>query len=112
MEGMTGATLTSALGLVGSVIMVAALLSGAIEQTGFPQVAVFLALGAVAGTAGLSLLHITLDSPLLHVVATLSLILVLFTDAVSLPPRTFRRHIALAFRVLGPGTGTGGPETI
>ena len=104
MEDMTGATLTSALGLVGRVIMVAALLSGAIERTGFPQVAVFLALGAVAGTAGLSLLHITLDSPLLHVVATLSLILVLFTDAVSLPPRTLRRHIALAFRVLGPGT--------
>jgi sodium/hydrogen antiporter len=101
---MTGASLTSALGLVGSVIVLAALLSGAIERTGLPQVAVFLALGAIAGTAGLGLLNITLDSPLLHVVATISLILVLFTDAVSLPPRTLRRHVSLAFRVLGPGT--------
>jgi sodium/hydrogen antiporter len=104
MDALTTAGLSSALGLIGSVIVIAALLSGAIERTGFPQVAVFLALGAVAGTAGLGLLNIGLDSPLLHVVATLSLILVLFTDSVSLPPRTLRRHVGLAFRVLGPGT--------
>ena len=104
MDTLTTAGLSSALGVIGTVIVIAALLSGAIERTGFPQVAVFLALGAVAGVAGLGLLNIGLDSPLLHVVATLSLILVLFTDAVSLPPRTLRRHVGLAFRVLGPGT--------
>ncbi|HKY07079.1 MAG TPA: cation:proton antiporter, partial [Candidatus Binatia bacterium] len=36
--------------------------------------------------------------------ATLSLVLVLFTDAVSLSIAEIRRHGALAFRVLGPGT--------
>jgi NhaP-type Na+/H+ or K+/H+ antiporter/rhodanese-related sulfurtransferase len=37
-------------------------------------------------------------------VATLSLVLVLFTDAVSLNLREIRRHALLAFLVLGPGT--------
>jgi NhaP-type Na+/H+ or K+/H+ antiporter len=50
------------------------------------------------------LLDVGLDSPNLRVVATLSLVLVLFTDAVSLSMAEFRRHAALAFRVLGPGT--------
>jgi NhaP-type Na+/H+ or K+/H+ antiporter len=47
---------------------------------------------------------VTLHSPILRVVATLSLVLVLFTDAVSVSIAEMRRHGALAFRVLGPGT--------
>jgi sodium/hydrogen antiporter len=70
--------------LVGVVIIIAALLSGFIDRSDLPQVGVFLALGAMLGPAGLGLLDITLDSPILRVVATLSLVLVLFTDAVSL----------------------------
>ncbi|MEO5574102.1 MAG: cation:proton antiporter [Gammaproteobacteria bacterium] len=95
---------TATLGLVGAVIIIAALLSGLIERSGLPQVAVFLALGAVLGTAGLGLLDITLDSPILRAVAVLSLVLVLFTDAVSLNIAEVRRHGMLAFLVLGPGT--------
>lgn len=92
------------LGLVGVVIVIAALLSGLIERSGLPQVAVFLALGAALGSAGLGLLNITLDSPILRAVAILSLVLVLFTDAVSLNITEVRRHGTLAFLVLGPGT--------
>ena len=92
------------LALIGAVIVIAALLSGLIERSGLPQVAVFLAFGAVLGPAGLGLLHVTLDSPTLRVVATLSLVLVLFTDAVSLSIAEVRRHRMLAFLVLGPGT--------
>lgn len=95
---------TSMLALVGMVILVAALLSGLIERSGLPQVAVFLALGAVLGSSGLGLLHIDLQSPVLRVVATLSLALVLFTDAVSLNIAEVRRHAGLALVVLGPGT--------
>jgi NhaP-type Na+/H+ or K+/H+ antiporter len=69
-----------------------------------PQVGVFLALGAMLGPAGLALLDVTLESPTLRVVATLSLVLVLFTDALSLSIVEVRRHSGLAFRVLGPGT--------
>ena len=90
--------------LVGVVITVAALLSGFIDRSDIPQVGVFLALGAMLGPAGLELLDISLDSPILRVVATLSLVLVLFTDAVSLSIAEIRRHRLLAFLVIGPGT--------
>jgi len=92
------------LALVGVVIIIAALLSGLIDSSDLPQVGAFLALGAVLGPAGLGLLDVTLNSPILRVVATLSLVLVLFTDAVSVSIAEMRRHGALAFRVLGPGT--------
>ena len=90
--------------LVGVVIIIAALLSGLIDRSDLPQVGVFLALGAMLGPAGLGLLDVGLDSPILRVVATLGLALVLFTDAVSVSIAEMRRHAALAFRVLGPGT--------
>ena len=92
------------LALIGVVIIIAALLSGLIDRSDLPQVGVFLAVGAMLGPAGLGLLDVTLESPTLRVVATLSLVLVLFTDAVSLSIAEVRRHGALAFRVLGPGT--------
>ena len=92
------------LALVGVVIIIAALLSGLIDRSDLPQVGVFLALGATLGPAGLELLDVTLESPTLRVVATLSLVLVLFTDSVSLSIAEVRRNTALAFRVLGPGT--------
>ena len=75
-----------------------------IDRSGLPQVAVFLALGAALGPFGLRVLNISLDSAALHVVATLSLALVLFTDAVTLNIAEVRRRSALAFRLLGPGT--------
>jgi sodium/hydrogen antiporter len=92
------------LALVGMVIVVAALLSGFIERSNVPQVAVFLGLGAMLGPYGLGMLHVTLDSPLLRVVATLSLALVLFTDALELNIPEARKHSGLALLVLGPGT--------
>ncbi len=96
--------LVTALALVGIVIIIAALLSGVIERTGFPQVAVFLLTGAALGPAGLGILDLTLTSPILHIVATLSLVLVLFTDAISLNLAEVRRTRTLALLILGPGT--------
>ncbi|HWR13774.1 MAG TPA: cation:proton antiporter [Terriglobales bacterium] len=80
------------------------LLSGFVERTGLPQVVVFLALGAVLGPFGIGLVDIGVDSPILRVVATLSLALVLFMDAVSLNMSEVRKHRLLGFLVLGPGT--------
>lgn len=104
MESFNAHSFAMTLALVGIVIVIAALLSGLIERSGMPQVAVFLALGALLGPAGLGLLDLTLESPLLRVVATLSLALVLFVDAVSLDIREAQRHSGLAALVLGPGT--------
>src|SRR5262249_33616142 len=92
------------LAMVGVVIVVSTLLSGIIDKTGLPHVAVFLLLGAIVGPAGIALLDPRLASPLLQVVATLSLALVLFTDAIGLDLKELKRHAGLAVRVLGPGT--------
>ncbi|MEO6456844.1 MAG: cation:proton antiporter, partial [Chloroflexia bacterium] len=104
MEGFNTESFVAVLALVGIVIMVAALISGLIERSNFPQVAVFLGLGAILGPVGLGLLDVRLDSPVLRVVATLSLALVLFTDAVGLNIKEVRKHARLALLVLGPGT--------
>jgi NhaP-type Na+/H+ or K+/H+ antiporter len=96
--------LLALLALVGAVIVVAALLSGWVDRSGVPQVAVFLAMGALIGPIGLNLVDVSVDSPILRVVATLSLVLVLFTDAVSLDMRAVREHRLLAGLMLGPGT--------
>ncbi len=74
------------------------------EKSGLPQVIVFLGLGAALGPAGLNIINVGLDSPILRVVGTLSLVLVLFTDAVSLNLPEVRKHRALSLLVLGPGT--------
>ncbi|HEX5886400.1 MAG TPA: cation:proton antiporter [Pyrinomonadaceae bacterium] len=96
--------LVTGLAIIGIVIVVSALLSGLIDKTGLPQVAVFICIGAALGPAGLGIFDMTLESPILRVVATLSLTLVLFTDAVSLNTSEVKRHAGLAFRMLGPGT--------
>ena len=90
--------------LVGIVIILSALLSGLVERSGLPQIAVFLGLGAVIGPSGLNLVDVGLHSPILRAVATLSLVLVLFTDAVSLNLGDVRKQRFLAFLMIGPGT--------
>lgn len=92
------------LALVGAVIIISALLSGLIERSGFPQVAVLLGLGAILGPYGLALVNLDLASPVLRAVATLSLALVLFTDALSIDLNEIRRHVKLTLLVVGPGT--------
>ena len=104
MNGFTAESFASALAIIGAVIIVSALLSGLIDRSRLPQVAVFLALGAALGPYGLGVLNLSLQSPILRIVAILSLALVLFTDAISLNISDVRRHGALAFRLLGPGT--------
>ena len=104
MGGFGADSLIAGLAIIGIVIVVSALLSGLIDRSGLPQVAVFLGIGAALGPAGLGVFNLTLDSPILRVVATLSLTLVLFTDAVALNTSEVRRNAGLAFRMLGPGT--------
>ncbi|HJP94312.1 MAG TPA: cation:proton antiporter [Pyrinomonadaceae bacterium] len=101
---MGAQSLVAGLAIIGIVIVVSALLSGLIDKTGLPQVALFICIGAALGPSGLNVFDMTLDSPVLRVVATLSLTLVLFTDAVTLNTKEIRGNAGLAFRMLGPGT--------
>ena len=97
-------SLVLALALLGAVIVIAALLSGLVERSGIPQVMIFLALGAALGPVGLGVLDVPLGSPLLQTVATLSLALILFTDALAIDRREVGQHRSLALLLLGPGT--------
>src|SRR5688500_5788588 len=97
-------TLPAALALIGIVILVSSLLSGVIERTGVPQVAIFLLLGAVLGPAGLGLVNLTLDSPTLQWIATLGLVLVLFTDAITMDFGEIQRPRRILLLILGPAT--------
>ena len=90
--------------LIGIVILVASLLSGMLERSGIPIVAVFLALGAVLGPYGLGFVDIGFESPALHALAMLALALVLFSDAVTIDVTEVRRRRPLLWRLLGPGT--------
>ena len=101
---MDAEKLVAGLALIGIVIIVSALLSGLVDRSGLPQVAVFIFIGAALGPGGLGVFDMQLESPVLRVAATLSLTLVLFTDAVSLNSKEVKRHAGLAFRMLGPGT--------
>src|ERR1043165_7653239 len=96
--------LVTGLAIIGIVIIVSALLSGLVDKSGLPQVAVFIAIGYALGPSGLGPGDMHLASPALRVVATLSLTLVLFTDAVTLNIKDVKRYSGLAFRMLGPGT--------
>lgn len=92
------------LALIGIVVLVSSLLSGWVERTGLPQVAIFLLLGLVLGPMGLRLLDLTLRSAALQVISGLALVLVLFSDAIALDMAEVRRNRRLALFALGPGT--------
>jgi len=101
---MTLENFTATVALIGIVILVASLLSGVVERTGIPQVAIFLLLGAALGPLGLGVFDLGLQSPALRVIATLGLVLVLFSDAISIDLAEVKRNIRLAVLVLGPGS--------
>ncbi len=92
------------LALIGGVILVSALGSGAVERAGLPSVALFLGVGLLVGPNGLGIVDFPLTSPTLGAIATLSLILVLFIDSVGLDWAALKTHLRLAAIVLGPGT--------
>ena len=90
--------------LIGLVIVVASLLSSAVERLAFPLVGAFLLLGLVVGPHGFGLRDFSLRSPELMALSTLGLALVLFSDAVGVNIRELREHRRLAWIVLLPGT--------
>ena len=104
MDVFDPAVFATLLALVGIVILVSALASGAVERAGLPSVALFLGLGLLLGPHGLGLVDFPLGSPILGAIATLSLLLVLFTDSVSIDMGALRTHLRLAGIILGPGT--------
>ena len=101
---MTAESFTATIALIGIVILVSSLLSGVVERSGVPQVAIFLILGVALGPIGLGVFDLGLDSPALRAIATLGLVLVLFSDAIGMDLKEVRANRKLALLVLGPGS--------
>ena len=97
-------SLTATLALVGIVILISSLLSGAVERTGLPLVAIFLLVGVALGPSGLRLVDFALHSPALQAISILGLVLVLFSDAIGVDVGEIKQQKKLALAILGPGT--------
>ncbi|MDA0734253.1 MAG: cation:proton antiporter [Chloroflexi bacterium] len=92
-------------GLIAIVLVVTALASGAVERSPLTFPLLFLGLGFLLGERGVGLIEIGPHSLLLEVVATLTLSLVLFLDAVNLQVYELGKRWLVPFLILGPGTG-------
>jgi NhaP-type Na+/H+ or K+/H+ antiporter len=90
------------MGLVAIVLTISALASGWVERAPLSFPIIFLSLGILFGSTGV--LEIGVHSPLLEIVAIVSLALVLFLDAVKVQIDELRREWYVPVLTLGPGT--------
>lgn len=93
-----------AFGLIATVLVVTALASGVVERSMLSFPLLFLALGFVLGERGVGLLELGPHSPILEIVATLTLSLVLFLDAIKLQVDELGKRWLIPFLILVPGT--------
>jgi len=91
-------------GVIAIVLTVTALASGLVERSPLSFPIMFLGLGFALGKGGLGAIDIGPHSPILEVVATLTLALVLFLDAVKLQIEELGKGWLVPALVLGPGT--------
>ena len=96
--------ITSGFALVAAVLIVAPLASGLVDRSPLSFAFLFLGLGLLIGEGGIDLLSFGTDSPLLEILATITLSLVLFLDAVKLQVDELRRRWLIPVLILGPGT--------
>ncbi len=92
------------MGVIAVVLTVAALASGLVERAPLSFPIIFLGLGFLLGGGGIGMIEIDLHNSLLEIVATVSLALVLFLDAVKLQLDELRSEWRVPFLTLGPGT--------
>jgi NhaP-type Na+/H+ or K+/H+ antiporter len=91
-------------GLIGLILAVAALASRVADQWHVSIPLLFLVLGLLLGEPVFGVIELTPQDRLLEVVATLSLALVLFLDAVKLSIRELGKRWLVPFLILVPGT--------
>ena len=90
--------------LVAVVLTVSALAAGLVERAPLSFPMIFLGLGFVLGSRGFGVIHLDVHSPALETIATLTLALVLFLDAVNLEFARERKAWLVPALALGPGT--------
>lgn len=89
--------------LLASLIFAFGLISKRLDGTVLTPPMVFVGVGLLVGSSGLGLLHFKVGEGTLHILAELTLILVLFGDATRIDVRTLRRELGLPVRLLGIG---------
>ncbi len=92
-------------GIVAIVLCVTPLASGFVERSPLSFPLIFLGLGFLLGERGFDLLQMGPHDQLLEIVATLTLALVLFLDAVKLQIDELGKRWLVPVLILGPGTG-------
>lgn len=92
-------------GVIAVVLTVTSLASGLVERSPLSFHLIFLGLGFLLGNRGLGELESGPHSPFLEVVATLTLALVLFLDAVKIQITELGKRWLVPALILGPGTG-------
>ena len=92
------------MGLIAIILTVSALASGIVERAPLSFPIIFLGLGFLLGQGGLGVIDIDAHSPILEVVAIVSLALVLFLDAVKVQLDELRSEWHVPMLSLGPGT--------
>ena len=91
-------------GIIAIVLTVTALSSGLVERAPLSFPLIFLGLGFLLGEKGAGVLEIGVHDQVLEVVATLTLSLVLFLDALKLQVHELGKRWLVPALVLGPGT--------
>jgi NhaP-type Na+/H+ or K+/H+ antiporter len=92
-------------GIVAIILTVTVLLSGVVERSPLSFPLMFLGLGFLLGERGFRVIQMGPHDPILEVVATLTLSLVLFLDAVRLQIDELGKRWLIPALILGPGTG-------
>ena len=92
-------------GVLAIILTVAALASGIVERSPISFPLMFLGFGLAIGAGGFGLVEIGPHDAILEVVATLTLSLVLFLDAVKLQVEELGKRWLVPFLILVPGTG-------
>ena len=96
--------LAAVFALVAVVLTVSALAAGLVERAPLSFPMIFIGLGFVFGPWGFDAMHLDVHSPQLESIATLTLALVLFLDAVNLEFARERKEWLVPALALGPGT--------
>jgi NhaP-type Na+/H+ or K+/H+ antiporter len=91
--------------IIAVVLTVTALTSGLVERSPLSFPLMFLGFGFLIGPQGLGIIELKPHDATLEVVASLTLALVLFLDAVKLQVDELGKRWLIPFMVLGPGTG-------
>ena len=89
--------------LIALFVLLVGLVSGCLERSVLTLPMVFVTFGLLIGPVGLNFIRLDVESPVIHILAEATLVLVLFTDASRIDLKLLWRDYHLPLRLLGIG---------